>query len=555
MAQYDFGTIDPNTKSGTALATDLNSWRNALHSTHGGASAPSYITAGMLWLDTTAANYKLKMYDGAQSIDVAIIDATNNVARVAVDSAATSYITATTAAQIKHVIANVDTMTVRSTGLQFNIASPVIADSNNNELISFTTTASAVNQFNIANAATANGPVLSTIGGDTNINMFLTAKGTGIVYTYSETAATNTIIDVARLEARSSGTPASGIGAGLLFSAETSANNYEIGARIEAVTTDVTAASEDFDLVFKTMAAGAAAAERMRISSTGLTSVSSLALGGTTITATGAELNFVDGVTSGIQGQLDLKAPLASPTFTGQSKFPNGSAAAPAISNAAGDSGVFFGAALVAFSTSGTERARFNSSGALSFASSFGTAGQVLSTNGNSAVPTWIDPPVGWFNHDGSTTISPIYDFAVNGAVATIVSPDFADGYEYQFIFAGLNNSAGTTFELQIELYRETTAAYATASTILTDQAAVTKGELTIFHPRMVMNAHRIEGKLVDAANANSVSVASWPGTIDGYIGHTTAQKLLRARFSMNSGNINAGQLYMLRRADQGVLA
>jgi len=34
MAQYDFGTIDPNTKSGTALASDLNSWRNAVHSTH-----------------------------------------------------------------------------------------------------------------------------------------------------------------------------------------------------------------------------------------------------------------------------------------------------------------------------------------------------------------------------------------------------------------------------------------------------------------------------------------------------------------------------------------
>lgn len=555
MAQYDFGTIDPNTKSGTALASDLNSWRNALHSTHGGTSAPSYITAGMLWLDTTSANYKLKMYDGAQSIDVAIIDATNNVARVAVDSAATSYITATTAAQIKHVIANVDTMTVRSTGLQFNIAAPVIADNNNNELISFTRVASAVNQVNISNSATTAGPIISSAGGDANIDLLLTTQGTGLVYVYNETAATNSIINALRVEARSTGTPANGIGVGLLFGTETSANNYEIGARIDAVTTDVTAASEDFDLVFKTMAAGAAAAERMRISSTGLVNVSSLSIGGTTITTSAAELNFVNGVTSGIQGQLDLKAPLASPTFTGQSKFPNGSAAAPAISNAAGDSGVFFGAALVAFSTSGTERARFNASGALSFASSFGTAGQVLSTNGSAAVPTWIDPPAGWFNHDGSTTISPIYDFAVNGAVATIVSPDFADGYEYQFLFAGLNNSSGTTSDLQLELYRATTAAYATASIILTDQAAVTKGELTILHPRMVMNAHRIEGKLVDAANANSNSVVSWPETIDGYIGHTTAQKLLRARFSMNGGNINAGKLYMLRRADYGVLA
>ena len=36
------------------------------------------------------------------------------------------------------------------------------------------------------------------------------------------------------------------------------------------------------------------------------------------VTATTAELNYVDGVTSAIQTQMDLKAPIASPTFTGQ---------------------------------------------------------------------------------------------------------------------------------------------------------------------------------------------------------------------------------------------
>jgi len=237
MSQYDFGTIDPNTKSGTALASDLNSWRNALHSTHGGSSAPSYITAGMIWLDTTSANYKLKLYDGAQSIDVAIIDATNNVARVAVDPAATSYITATTAAQIKHVIAGVDTATIRSTGLQFNIAAPIIGDSSNNELISFTTTASAVNQINVTNAATATNPVISAVGNDTNIGITLTPKGTG------------------------------------------------------------------------------------------RTNIGQLALDGTTITTTAAQLNFVNGVTSAIQAQLDAKAPLASPALTG-SPTVNGSSIA-----------------------------------------------------------------------------------------------------------------------------------------------------------------------------------------------------------------------------------
>lgn len=44
---------------------------------------------------------------------------------------------------------------------------------------------------------------------------------------------------------------------------------------------------------------------------------STLKINGTSITATAAELNYVDGVTSDIQTQLNAKAPTASPTFTG----------------------------------------------------------------------------------------------------------------------------------------------------------------------------------------------------------------------------------------------
>jgi hypothetical protein len=80
-------------------------------------------------------------------------------------------------------------------------------------------------------------------------------------------AATNTVTNVLTLTSQSSGTPAAGIGAGLAFIAETAAGNDETGAVIHAVTTDVTSTSEDFDLVFKTMTAGAAADEKFRITS------------------------------------------------------------------------------------------------------------------------------------------------------------------------------------------------------------------------------------------------------------------------------------------------
>ena len=56
-----------------------------------------------------------------------------------------------------------------------------IGDENGNEQIIFQTTSSAVNQFDITNAATGNPPKLSATGGDSNIDLDLEAKGTGHV--------------------------------------------------------------------------------------------------------------------------------------------------------------------------------------------------------------------------------------------------------------------------------------------------------------------------------------------------------------------------------------
>jgi hypothetical protein len=54
-----------------------------------------------------------------------------------------------------------------------------ISDTNGNELLKLTATASAVNELTLANAATGGAPVLSATGGDTNIGIALTPKGTG----------------------------------------------------------------------------------------------------------------------------------------------------------------------------------------------------------------------------------------------------------------------------------------------------------------------------------------------------------------------------------------
>lgn len=54
-----------------------------------------------------------------------------------------------------------------------------IVDTNGNESMLFTATASAVNELTVANAATGSNPAISSTGGDTNIGLRLNTKGSG----------------------------------------------------------------------------------------------------------------------------------------------------------------------------------------------------------------------------------------------------------------------------------------------------------------------------------------------------------------------------------------
>tara|TARA_R100001163_G_scaffold18635_2_gene16446 strand:+ start:481 stop:1551 length:1071 start_codon:yes stop_codon:yes gene_type:complete len=54
-----------------------------------------------------------------------------------------------------------------------------ILDESSNEQVKFVTTGSAVNEFQITNAATGNAPEIAATGGDTNIDLNLTPKGIG----------------------------------------------------------------------------------------------------------------------------------------------------------------------------------------------------------------------------------------------------------------------------------------------------------------------------------------------------------------------------------------
>ena len=90
-----------------------------------------------------------------------------------------------------------------------------IGDENGNEQLIFKTTSSAVNQIDITNAATGGHPLIQASGDDTNINLKLDGKGSGVVNvvddltvggdltvngTTTTVATTNTVISDGRIE-------------------------------------------------------------------------------------------------------------------------------------------------------------------------------------------------------------------------------------------------------------------------------------------------------------------------------------------------------------------
>lgn len=79
MSQFDWGIMDPDAVSGTTLATDLNSFRDALYSAHRGTSRPSYAVAGLIWQDTSASPNIMKRWDGTRDVIIGYVDETAGV--------------------------------------------------------------------------------------------------------------------------------------------------------------------------------------------------------------------------------------------------------------------------------------------------------------------------------------------------------------------------------------------------------------------------------------------------------------------------------------------
>ena len=196
------------------------------------------------------------------------------------------------------------------------------------------------------------------------------------------------------------------------------------------------------------------------------------------VTPTHTELNYVDGVTSGIQAQIDAKAPIASPTFTGTVTIPSGASIAGFAPLA---SPTFTGTPTAPTATVGTSTTQiattaFVAATGLSTAlpGQSGNAGKFITTDGTNA--SWVDPfapgtamlfaqtaaPTGWTK---STTHNDKALRVVSGTAGSGGTAAFTTVFTNRTPAGSVTVDGTTLTESQIPAHTHTTNAYNSSGT------------------------------------------------------------------------------------------
>ena len=247
-----------------------------------------------------------------------------------------------------------------------------IADANGNEIVVLDTVTSAVNEITVANAAAGAGPSISATGSDSNINLNLVPKGTGVVnvsgsQVISVTDNTNAALRVTQL----------GTGNAILVEDSTNPDATPFVVTADGnVGVGLTSPSVQLQVV------GTASQNRLWLGSAAITNRqlfvrSNGTLAVPTIVASGdavGSANFF-----GYDGAANIELANITATVDGT----------PGTNDMPG---------RLTFSTTAdgaaapTERFRIGNAGQLGIGgATYGTSGQVLTSGGASAAPSWSD--------------------------------------------------------------------------------------------------------------------------------------------------------------------
>lgn len=161
-----------------------------------------------------------------------------------------------------------------------------------------------------------------------------------------------------------------------------------------------------------------------------------------------------------------------------------------------------------------------------------GTDGQALKLV--SGLPAWGDPVGAW------ALVDTIYDFSTDGAVASVETPNFADGFEYRVDFEEMSPAGASPQLMEVELYGETTGAYEAVDVNVSRSrgaADTWNGRVHLHDVRESLPVHYVD-TLEGTSNSSS----------DTGITMTATEKVLKARLGWSSSNIDGGKIRLYRR-------
>lgn len=148
-----------------------------------------------------------------------------------------------------------------------------------------------------------------------------------------------------------------------------------------------------------------------------------------------------------------------------------------------------------------------------------------------------------------------IWSFPVDGNVAAITTPDFADGWEYALLIDQIRITNTIAGSLTLNLFRQASGAYGGALVVSGGISSSISASLWIEipHVRKTRRSHyAIFQTQNDSADAAALVALSQRATWN----HSTAQKILRAQLAVPAntltGSGSTGAVFLYRRKDSG---